>query len=184
MNINRVFCVDCYEWKELADLEAFPDKPGNLYCNSCGCVLIELEDNKSTKFEFWLPRNTKNKKLNMVINSNDRDHNKVTGHMVSRIRKLAAYETKAKKDKHMLPFSPKRPCHLTVTVYKPTRRRLDTPNLYPTVKPLVDGMTEAGIWTDDNDNVIKSTKFQLGGLSGKKGFYKFVLTIEEEKDNV
>lgn len=144
-----------------------------------GRVAITSEDNENTKFEFWLPRNTKNKKLNMVINSNDRDHNKVTGHMVSRIRKLAAYETKAKKDKYMLPFSPKRPCHLTVTVYKPTRRRLDTPNLYPTVKPLVDGMTEAGIWTDDNDNVIKSTKFQLGGLSGKKGYYRFVLTIEE-----
>lgn len=184
MNINRVFCVDCYEWKELADLESFFEKPGNYYCADCGCVLVELEENKSTKFEFWLPRNTKNKKLNMVINSNDRDHNKVTGHMVSRIRKLAAYETKAKKDKHMLPFSPKRPCHLTVTVYKPTRRRLDTPNLYPTVKALVDGMTEAKIWTDDNDNVIKSTKFQLGGLSGKKGYYRFVLTIEEEKDNV
>lgn len=179
MNINRVFCVDCYEWKELADLESFSEKPGNYYCADCGCVLIESEDNENTKFEFWLSRNTKNKKLNMVINSNDRDHNKVTGHMVSRIRKLAAYETKAKKDKHMLPFSPKRPCHLTVTVYKPTRRRLDTPNLYPTVKALVDGMTEAKIWTDDNDNVIKSTKFQLGGLSGKKGYYRFVLTIEE-----
>lgn len=184
MKIKRIFCADCYEWKDLADLESFPEKPGNYYCADCGCVLIESEDNENTKFEFWLPRNTKNKKLNMVINSNDRDHNKVTGHMVSRIRKLAAYETKAKKDKHMLPFSPKRPCHLTVTVYKPTRRRLDTPNLYPTVKPLVDGMTEAGIWTDDNDNVIKSTKFQLGGLSGKKGYYRFVLTIEEEKDNV
>lgn len=179
MEIQKVFCVDCYEWKKLADLEMLPERPGNLYCDTCGCVLVELEENKSTKFEFWLPRNTKNKKLNMVINSNDRDHNKVTGHMVSRIRKLAAYETKTKKDKHMLPFSPKRPCHLTVTVYKPTRRRLDTPNLYPTVKALVDGMTEAKIWTDDNDNVIKSTKFQLGGLSGKKGYYRFVLTVEE-----
>lgn len=67
-----------------------------------------------------------------------------------------------------------------MTVYKPTNRRLDTPNLYPTVKALVDGMTEAKIWTDDNDDVIKSTKFQLGGLSGKKGFYKFVLTIKED----
>ena len=97
MNIKRIFCADCYEWKELADLESFSEKPGNYYCADCGCVLIESEDNENTKFEFWLPRNTKNKKLNMVINSNDRDHNKVTGHMVSRIRKLAAYETKAKK---------------------------------------------------------------------------------------
>lgn len=134
------------------------------------------------EFEFWLPRNTKNKKLNMVINSNDRNHHQVQGHMVSRIKKLATYETKAKKDKNMLPFSPERPCNLIVTVYKPTNRRLDTPNLYPTVKALVDGMTEAKIWTDDNDDVIKSTKFQLGGLSGKKGYYRFVLTVEEVSD--
>lgn len=183
MNVKEVFCVDCYEWKELADLETFPDKPGNLYCDTCGCVLVELEENKSTKFEFWLPRNTKNKKLNMVINSNDRDHNKVTGHMVSRIRKLAAYETKAKKDKHMLPFSPKRPCHLTVTVYKPTRRRLDTPNLYPTVKALIDGMTDAGIWTDDNHKVIKMMSFVYGGLSNEKGHYRLVFDIEEVKND-
>lgn len=179
MNINRVFCADCYEWKELADLESFPEKTGNYYCTDCGVVLIESEDNENTKFEFWLPRNTKNKKLNMVINSNDRDHNKVTGHMVSRIRKLAAYETKAKKDKYMLPFSPKRPCHLTVTVYKPTRRRLDTPNLYPTVKPLVDGLTDAGIWTDDNSEVIKFMTFKRGGPSEIPGKYRVRLEIKE-----
>lgn len=101
------------------------------------------------EFEFMLPRNTKFKKQNMVINSNDRFHRQAQAVMTRRIKALAMYEVTAKKDKHMLPFSPKRPCHLTVTVYKPTRRRLDTPNLYPTVKALVDGMTEAGIWTDD-----------------------------------
>lgn len=83
------------------------------------------------EFEFMLPRNTKLKKQNMVINSNDRFHRQAQAVMTRRI------------------------------------------------KALVDGMTEAKIWTDDNDNVIKSTKFQLGGLSGKKGYYRFVLTIEE-----
>lgn len=102
--------------------------------------------------------------------------------MTRRIKALAMYEVTAKKDKQMKPFSPERPCRLIVTVYKPTNRRLDTPNLYPTVKALVDGMTEAKIWTDDNDDVIKSTKFQLGGLSGKKGYYRFVLTVEEVSD--
>lgn len=131
------------------------------------------------EFEFMLPRNTKLKKQNMVINSNDRFHRQAQAVMTRRIKALAMYEVTAKKDKQMKPFSPERPCHLIVTVYKLTNRRLDTPNLYPTVKALVDGMTEAKIWTDDNDNVIKSTKFQLGGLSGKKGYYRFVLTIEE-----
>lgn len=93
------------------------------------------------EFEFMLPRNTKLKKQNMVINNNDRFHRQAQAVMTRRIKALAMYEVTAKKDKQMKPFSPERPC--------------------------------------DNDDVIKSTKFQLGGLSGKKGFYKFVLTIEE-----
>lgn len=44
MKIKRVFCADCYEWKELADLEMFPNGPGDLYCDTCGNALVELED--------------------------------------------------------------------------------------------------------------------------------------------
>lgn len=65
-------------------------------------------------------------------------------------------------------------------MYSPTRSRLDPPNLYPTIKAIIDGMTDAGIWVDDNYKVIRSMSFRYGGLSGKKGYYKFVLTIESD----
>lgn len=131
------------------------------------------------EFEFMLPRNTKLKKQNMVINSNDRFHRQAQAVMTRRIKALAMYEVTAKKDKQMEPFSPERPCNLIVTVYKPTNRRLDPPNLYPTIKAIIDGMTDAGIWVDDNYKVIRSMSFSYGGLSGKKGYYRFVLTVEE-----
>ena len=38
------------------------------------------------KFEFSLPRNTKNKALNMVINSNDRQHQTDKAKVTKRIR--------------------------------------------------------------------------------------------------
>ncbi|WP_235888509.1 RusA family crossover junction endodeoxyribonuclease [Streptococcus pneumoniae] len=56
---------------------------------------------------------------------------------------------------------------------------LDPPNLYPTVKAIIDGMTDAGIWTDDNHKVIKKLSFVYGGLSEEKGHYRLEFDIEE-----
>lgn len=68
-------------------------------------------------------------------------------------------------------------------MFSPTKSKLDPPNLYPTVKAIVDGMTDAGIWIDDNHKVIKSMTFRYGGLSGEKGYYKLVLDIREVMSN-
>lgn len=73
----------------------------------------------------------------------------------------------------------KRPCGLVVTIYAPTKRRLDPPNFYPTIKALVDGLTDAGIWTDDNSEVIKFMTFKRGGPSELPGKYRVRLEIKE-----
>lgn len=67
----------------------------------------------------------------------------------------------------------------TYTIYSPTKSKLDPPNLYPTVKAIIDGMTDAGIWTDDNHKVIKKLSFVYGGLSEEKGHYRLEFDIEE-----
>lgn len=130
------------------------------------------------KIEFTLPRNTKQKALNMVINSNDRNDKYVQAKMIKRIRRLAYWETLQHMDRKQEPFSSSNPCEVSVTVYKPTNRRLDTPNLYPTVKAIIDGMTEAGVWVDDDDDVIRAITFRPGGLSGIKGQYRLIFEIE------
>ncbi|HEM3505233.1 TPA: hypothetical protein U1B13_001187 [Streptococcus suis] len=135
------------------------------------------------KFEFSLPRNTKLKALNMVINSNDRQHQTDKAKVTKRIRAFAYWNTMKHKDKKRAAFSPSNPCEVTVTIYSPTKSKLDPPNLYPTVKAIIDGMTDAGIWTDDNHKVIKKLSFVYGGLSKEKGHYKFIFDIEEVKDD-
>lgn len=134
------------------------------------------------KFEFSLPRDTKLKALNMVINSNDRYHQTDKAKVTKRIRVFAYWHTLTSKDKTRGAFSPSNPCEVTVTVYSPTKSKLDPPNLYPTVKAIIDGMTDAGIWTDDNHKVIKKLSFVYGGLSGEKGCYKLTFDIEESKN--
>ena len=130
-------------------------------------------------FDFTLPRNTKSKALNMVLNSNDRYHQREKSKITKRIRSFAYWETLMNKDKKRASFSPSNPCEVIITVYSPTKSKLDPPNLYPTIKAIIDGMTDAGIWTDDNHKVIKAMTFKYGGLSNKIGYYKLEFEIKE-----
>lgn len=68
---------------------------------------------------------------------------------------------------------------LTVIVKTPTRRIVDPVNFYPTVKPLVDGLTDASWWNDDNFSHLLEVSFKYGGLSGEKGVYTLVMEFEE-----
>lgn len=52
------------------------------------------------------------------------------------------------------------------------------PNWSPTSKALLDGLTDAEFWTDDNYNIIKEVSFCHGGKSGT-GKYTIKLEITE-----
>lgn len=69
-----------------------------------------------------------------------------------------------------------------VTVCPPTKRHIDPPNLWPTVKPLLDGLTDASWWKDDDFNHVVETSFRYGGTSGKTGTYTLLLDIDPVHD--
>lgn len=132
--------------------------------------------------EFELQRRTgKNSSLakgNEMISANDRLHPIVKSKITKHLRELAYNMSEALEE----PFSPENPCKVDVVVFAPTRRRMDAPNWYPTVKALIDGMTDANILTDDNNKIIKKTTFTYGGLSGSKKYkLKIILTGLEKK---
>ena len=66
-----------------------------------------------------------------------------------------------------------------VKVYSLTKGRIDPPNFYPTIKHIIDGLTDASWWKDDNFDQLTEMSFKYGGVSDQKGLYKFELTIEE-----
>lgn len=68
---------------------------------------------------------------------------------------------------------------IRVTVFSLTKGRIDPPNFYPTIKHLIDGLTDASWWKDDDFDHLKEISFVYGGVSEVKGEYKFVLDIEE-----
>lgn len=68
---------------------------------------------------------------------------------------------------------------ITTIVMPPTRRRVDPPNFAPTTKAIVDGLTDAGWWEDDDFSRVVESSFRYGGLSGEKGHFRIIVTVEE-----
>lgn len=71
---------------------------------------------------------------------------------------------------------------VTITAAPPTRRRMDPPNLWPTAKAILDGLTDASWWLDDDFKHVVETSFRYGGLSGTKDTFKITVKIEEVSD--
>ena len=69
--------------------------------------------------------------------------------------------------------------NVDVVVCSPTARRLDPSNLYPSVKPLIDGLTDCGWWEDDDYTRLKKMSFSYGGKSTTKDCYTLSFTITE-----
>jgi crossover junction endodeoxyribonuclease RusA len=66
-----------------------------------------------------------------------------------------------------------------VTVSWPDRRRRDAPNLWPTVKALIDGgLTDSGVLSDDNDQVVRRTTFQAAKEHCPRGHVRVRLELE------
>jgi hypothetical protein len=71
-------------------------------------------------------------------------------------------------------------CRVTVTASIPTARRFDPANIAGTVaKHAIDGMTDAGLWVDDDSEHVLSQTFQRGPKTGVRGLYRLVIEIEE-----
>lgn len=58
-------------------------------------------------------------------------------------------------------------------------RRFDPPNYYPTVKALIDGLTDQGFWKDDSYKFLKKMGFEYNGKSEYDSDYEFTLIITE-----
>ena len=114
-----------------------------------------------------------------MISANDRLHFQQKAKITRFLRELAKYEgNNTLRDWYGLPFNEDKPCKVRVVIFSPTLRKYDPPNWSPTSKALLDGLTDAEFWTDDNYNIIKEVSFCHGGKSGTDN-YKIKLEIKE-----
>lgn len=109
-----------------------------------------------------------------LLTANQRQHRMAVARSTAILRHAAALTAQAARATEFTR------AHVTVTVHWPDRRRRDVLNIAPTVKACIDGMTDAGLWSDDDDTHLIGPDFRVGtSLSGVKDVTRLVFTIEE-----
>lgn len=129
-------------------------------------------DERPYEYVFELSRKSGNKPLkkgNQMISANDRMHPMVKAGITSYLRTLGK-DIPESTVQPEIPFSHDKPCQVLITVYPPRRYRMDPPNWYPTIKALIDGMTDANLWEDDDNLTIKRFIFEYGGISNTPNY--------------
>lgn len=79
-----------------------------------------------------------------VLNLNDREHWRLKANKSKYIRQLAEQIARASRAPHL------KRALLTVEIAFPDRKRRDSHNWMATVKPIVDGLVDAGVLPDDD----------------------------------
>lgn len=71
--------------------------------------------------------------------------------------------------------------HVAAYIGYPRAGRADPSNAADTIKPLIDGMTDAGVWADDDHLHVLGPTFLRDKPSGTKGVHtvRLVLTDQE-----
>lgn len=119
--------------------------------------------------DFTVPRK-------LVLNSNQRLHYRQHAARAALLRKMGEDAGNRIPDRFTR-------FKVTAIVYPPTRRRIDPANLWPTVKPLVDGLTDAALWPDDDFEHLIELSFRYGGLSEIKDAFRVELAVLELGDS-
>lgn len=106
--------------------------------------------------------------------SNDRLHWATQRAKTRAVRMLA----KAAAREQLRPVSGS--VQVRVTCHLPTDRQFDPPNIAGTVaKAALDGITDAGIWADDDSRHVPVTAYDRGPKTSVRGIYRLTIELEE-----
>lgn len=101
-------------------------------------------------------------------------------HWAARNRRTATVRMLARHAARGLPAVDR--CRVTAAIGYPTASRADPSNAAPTVKAVLDGITDAGGWADDDSRHVLAVTYTRGPETRRRGMYRVVIEIEEVAD--
>ena len=112
------------------------------------------------------------------VTSNDRLHWAARAKRTRMLRRLA----KSRAREQRLPRGLAR-VRVTVDVHGRTRGRMDPANVYPAVKAVIDGLTDYGVWVDDDADHLIGPDMRRGTPipSLPTGWHRLTITITKEE---
>ncbi|NUQ88940.1 MAG: hypothetical protein HOQ43_10810 [Glycomyces artemisiae] len=96
------------------------------------------------------------------LTSNGREHRQVRARMTKLWRQAGRVAVAAARLRGDLPVAPLDLVHVTAYIRWRDRRRRDPANWWPTVKAIADGMTDAGVWPDDDSGHVIGPDMRAG----------------------
>jgi len=108
------------------------------------------------------------------MSSNDREHRQVVRRKTAEVREMAGWVAKAAR----LPRF--EAVHVCAFIQYPTARKADPPNAWPTVKAILDGLTDAGVWDDDDSTHVVATEFRRDPAKSPAGTYRVRLVLTDQ----
>lgn len=114
--------------------------------------------------EFTVPKE-------MWLSSNQRDHWAVKSERTRYLRELAAAKGRG--------IGPLGTTHVAAFIGYPRNGRADPSNAHPTTKALIDGLTDAGVWPDDDSTHVLGPTHLRDPSTGQPGTYRVRLVLTE-----
>ena len=102
-------------------------------------------------------------------------------HWAQRARATRALRWRAHATARSQGMRPMGPSRVTVAVAYPTAARADPDNAAPTVKAIIDGLVDAGVWPDDNSRWRAHTDYTRASGKAPRGTHTITIRIEEEE---
>lgn len=120
------------------------------------------------KIDFLIPRD-------QVLTSNQRLHPHVKAKKTKALRTLAESEAQGLRGLQ--------PCRVIAWLAFPDRRRRDPNNWWPTIKALMDGLVDAGVWEDDNSQIIQGPDHRILDYTIPRGSLYVCLEITSVEEH-
>lgn len=109
---------------------------------------------------------------NLWMSLNDRHHWREKAKRTKALRCLA-YSRGGSTGRHGT-------SHVAAFIGYPRNGKADPANAAPTVKALIDGLVDAGVWPDDDSTWVLGPTYLRDGSSGQPGVYRVRLVITEQ----
>lgn len=114
---------------------------------------------------------------NMWFTSNIRLHWAVKARRTRKLRELAGMIGGSEIHRLRLTRPVFDRCRVSAAVAYPTNARADPANTSPVVKALIDGLTDAGFWADDDSKHVVEVSYRRSPTHCPRGRHVITLTI-------
>lgn len=71
--------------------------------------------------------------------------------------------------------------HVAAHIGYPRAGRADPSNASPVVKAMLDGLTDAGVWEDDDSKHVVAVEYRRGWPSGQPGVHTVRLVLTDDR---